>query len=92
MINFPRKILLEQSFNWTIKEYNEHFNKVYTDELGQNLGGIKNDIGCNTCTKKLGAPLGCYACGANLFVPFIEGDHKSQLTKAQAKKNFLVDT
>lgn len=94
MINdkFSKKILLEQSFNWTIKEYNEHFNKVYTDELGQNLGGIKNDIGCNTCTKKLGAPLGCYACGANLFVPFIEGDHKSQLTKAQAKKNFLVDT
>ena len=46
-------------------------------------------MGCSSCSKKLGAPLGCYACGADLFVPFLEGDHKSQLIKAQAKKEFL---
>lgn len=88
---FCKNNLLSKSFSWTLKDYNEHFGKVYTDEFGQNLGGVKNEIGCNTCTKRLGAPLGCYACGANLFVPFIEGDHKSQLIKAQAKKDFLVN-
>lgn len=93
MINdkFCKNNLLKKSFNWTLKDYNEHFEKVYTDELGRDLGGIKNEVGCTTCTKRLGAPLGCYTCGADLFFPFIEGDHKSQLIKAQAKKSFLVN-
>ena len=93
MINdkFCKNNLLGKSFSWTKKDYSEHFGKVYTDELGKNLGGINNEVGCTTCTKRLGAPLGCYSCGADLFVPFIEGDHKSQLIKAQAKKNFLVN-
>ena len=77
MINdrFCKNNLLRKSFSWTLKDFNEHFNKIYTDELGRNLGGIKNDVGCSNCPKKLGAPLGCYACGADLFIPFIADSH-----------------
>ena len=81
--------MLDLSFKWCRQDYNEHFDKIYTDELGRELGGVKKDAGCAGCTKKLGAPLGCYVCGAGLFIPFIEADHQSQLLKAQAKQDFL---
>jgi hypothetical protein len=86
---FSKRNLLDLSFKWTRQDYNEHFSKIYTDEFGRELGGVKKDAGCSGCTKKLGAPLGCYACGADLFIPFIEADHQSQLIKAQAKQGFL---
>lgn len=86
---FSKRNLLDISFKWTRQDYNEHFSKIYSDEFGRKLGGVKQDSGCSSCTKKLGAPLGCYACGADLFIPFIEADHKSQLLKAQAKQDFL---
>ena len=91
MINerFSKNAFLGNSFSWTLQDYNENFGVVHTDEFGCNLGGIQKEVGCSSCSKKLGAPLGCYACGADLFVPFLEGDHKSQLIKAQAKKEFL---
>ncbi len=86
---FSKNNLLNLSFKWCRQDYDEHFDKIYTDELGRELGGVKKDVGCSGCTKKLGAPLGCYACGADLFIPFIEADHQSQLLKAQAKQGFL---
>lgn len=86
---FSKNNLLDISFKWCRQDYNEHFDKIYTDELGRELGGVKKDAGCAGCTKKLGAPLGCYTCGADLFIPFIEADHQSQLIKAQAKQGFL---
>ena len=86
---FSKNNLLDLSFKWCRQDYNEHFDKIYTDELGRELGGVKKDAGCAGCTKKLGAPLGCYVCGAGLFIPFIEADHQSQLLKAQAKQEFL---
>ena len=86
---FSKNNLLDLSFKWCRQDYNEHFDKIYTDELGRDLGGVKNEVGCGGCTKKLGAPLGCYTCGADLFIPFIEADHQSQLLKAQAKQGFL---
>ncbi|UUO25082.1 hypothetical protein FGD67_19100 [Colwellia sp. M166] len=86
---FSKCNLLDISFKWTRQDYNEHFAKTYTDEFGREIGGVKKDTGCSGCTKKLGAPLGCYACGADLFIPFIEADHQSQLIKAQAKQGFL---
>ena len=86
---FSKNNLLALSFKWTQQDYNKHFDKIYTDEFGRELGGVKKDLGCYGCTKKLGAPLGCYLCGADLFIPFIEADHQSQLNKAQAKQDFL---
>ena len=86
---FSKHNLLDLSFKWSRQDYNEHFAKIYTDEFGREIGGVKKDLGCSGCTKKLGAPLGCYACGADLFIPFIEADHQSQLFKAQAKQSFL---
>lgn len=86
---FSKNNLLDLSFKWCRQDYNEHFDKIYTDEIGRELGGVKKDVGCAGCTKKLGAPLGCYTCGADLFIPFIEADHQSQLLKAQAKQGFL---
>lgn len=89
---FNKNNLLSLSFKWSRKDYNEHFAKIYTDEFGRELGGVKKDIGCSGCTKRLGAPLGCYVCGADLFIPFIEADHQPQLSKAQAKQQFLEKT
>jgi hypothetical protein len=89
---FNKNEFLGKAFNWTLEEYSEHFGVIHTDEFGRNLGGIKENIGCSGCSKKLAAPLGCYACGADLFIPFVEGDHKSQLVKAEAKKQFLKST
>lgn len=86
---FNKNGFISTAFCWNLNEYNEHFKIIHTDEFGQNLGGIEEDYACSKCSKKLGAPLGCYSCGADLFIPFIEGDHKSQLIKAKGKKNFL---
>jgi hypothetical protein len=89
---FYKNNLLDISFKWSRKDYTEHFAKIHTDEFGRELGGVKKDIGCSGCTKRLGAPLGCYVCGADLFIPFIEADHQPQLSKAQAKQKFLEKT
>lgn len=86
---FCKNELLLKSFSWTLREYKEKFERTCTDELGQELGGIKNDTGCKSCAKQLGAPLGCYTCASESFIPFLEGDHHTQLVKAQAKKYFL---
>lgn len=89
---FCKNEILNQSFRWTLRDYNEHFSRIYTDELGQEIGGVKEHIGCSCCTKKLSAPLGCYACGADLFRPFLEANHQSQLAKAKDKQKFLEVT
>lgn len=86
---FCKNDLLINSFTWTLREYNEHFERVCSDEFGQELGGIQKVTSCRSCSKKLGAPLGCYTCGSGSFIPFLEGNHHSQLIKAQAKKRFL---
>lgn len=86
---FNKNEFLSTAFTWNFREYREHFKVVHTDEFGRGLGGVEKDSACSKCSKKLGAPLGCYACGADLFVPFIEGDHQSQLIKAKGKKQFL---
>jgi len=89
---FSKNNLLHISFKWTRQDHKKHFAKINTDEFGRELGGVKNILGCSGCTKKLGAPLGCYVCGAEMFIPFIEADHQSQLIKAQAKQGFLEKT
>lgn len=89
---FCKNELLFNSFSWTVSEYERNFERVFTDEFGQGIGGIEKGVGCRSCSKQLGAPLGCYTCGADAFVPFLEGNHGAQLSKAKAKKLFLETT
>ncbi|MDH5924592.1 hypothetical protein L8R85_26825, partial [Vibrio splendidus] len=89
---FCKSELLKKSFGWSIAEYNDSFPKIHSDQYGNKVGGVKDEIGCRTCLKKLSAPLGCYSCGADLFVPFVDADHQVQLNKAIAKQKFLDAT
>ncbi|MFA0130806.1 hypothetical protein AB4440_00645 [Vibrio splendidus] len=89
---FCKSELLKKSFGWSIAEYNDSFPKIHSDQYGNKVGEVKDEIGCRTCLKKLSAPLGCYSCGADLFVPFVDADHQVQLNKAIAKQKFLDAT
>ncbi|MBD3611534.1 MAG: hypothetical protein HUJ13_03820 [Hydrogenovibrio crunogenus] len=86
---FSKNSLLKSAFTWNLAEYTEHFGRIIHDEFGVEVGKAHDEVSCNSCSKKLGAPMGCYNCGADQFLPAIEGNHKAQLIKAQAKRLFL---
>lgn len=86
---FSKNSLLKSAFTWNLSEYEEHYGRVIHDEFGIEVGKAKDELPCIACSKKLGAPMGCYNCGADQFIPAIEGNHEDQLMKAQAKRLFL---
>ncbi|MBY6017878.1 hypothetical protein KUW04_08820 [Halomonas denitrificans] len=67
----------------SIEELQQQEGYKALDEFDREQGLILIKEKCRSCSSRLGIPLGCYGCSN--FKPFIDGPHRENLMKAEAK-------
>jgi hypothetical protein len=80
--NYIANDFLKNAFNTPIEKVRDGDSLIVGDDFNP-IGGSREVLNCSTCNSKLGRPLGCYGC--HNFRPIIEGDHRSELIKAEIK-------
>lgn len=75
---------LRKAFNTPISEVTKNGEYIYDQDFNA-VGGINDKITCNSCSTKLGKPLGCYGC--HNFKPILEADHTVVLVAAEQKRD-----
>lgn len=75
---------LKKAFNTPITEVTKDGNYIYDQDFNA-VGGFNDKITCNSCSTKLGKPLGCYGC--HNFKPILEADHTTVLVAAEQKRD-----
>lgn len=74
---------LKKAFNTPITEVTEDGQYIY-DQNFNAVGGFNKKHTCNSCSTKIGKPLGCYGC--HNFKPILEADHTTILIAAEQKR------
>jgi hypothetical protein len=75
---------LRKAFNTPITDVTKNGEYIYDQDFNA-VGGINDKITCNSCSTRLGKPLGCYGC--HNFKPILEADHTIVLVAAEQKRD-----
>lgn len=80
---FAEQKIYKQFDSLGVAELQQHDTFRVLNEFEEEQGVITKPQDCSSCKAATGKPMGCYGCSG--FRPFVEGDHRANLEKAERK-------